>query len=218
MKHKSFRAAAVTSTFFFGLAAVWLAGAVASLEARFAELLVPESEMTLPAPPLASLEESETQEVYSAVVRDMFDGRNTNAQVVIAPETLTVYVCGEGVRTHMDGADDETLRDYDRKRDRRKRISTLPRIAATQFFLERAEFEETFHNSASGNWANFYERYPNSPGYINLSPVGFNSEGDEAFLYTSRTCGFLCAEGWNVLLWKGPGGWRIIRKDLLWVS
>ena len=218
MPHKTFRAAAATSTLLLGLAAVWLVGVAASLEARLAELLVPESEITLNAPPPAGLEELEAQEVYSEVVREMFGGWNMNAQVVIAPETLTVYVCGEGVRTRMDGAEDETLRDYDRKKDETKRISTLPRIAATQYFLERAEFEETFYNSVSGHWSFFYDRYPNSYGYINLSPVGFNSAGDEAFLFTSRSCGYLCAEGWNVLLRKAPGGWRIIRKELSWVS
>src|SRR6185436_14298386 len=108
-------------------------GVVASLETRVAELLVPESEITLTAPLLVGREELEAQEVYSEVVGEMFGGWNVYAQVVIAPDTLTVYVCGEGVRTRMDGAEDETLRDYDRKKDRMKRISTLPRIAATQF-------------------------------------------------------------------------------------
>ena len=218
MQHKSFRIASATSTFLLGLTFVWFVGVFASLEARLADLLVPESDITLPAPPLVGLEEPEAQEVYSEVVREMFGGWNVNAQVVIAPETITVHVCGEGVRTRVDGAEDETLRDYDWKKDQRQRISTLPHIAATQFFLERAEFEETFYNSSSGHWTYFYERYPNSSGYINLSPVGFNGAGDEAFLFTSRTCGFLCEEGWHVLLRKGPGGWRIIRKDLTSVS
>lgn len=214
MPQKTFRTAAAISTFLFGLAFVWLVGVFAALEVRLVDLLVPESEVTLVAPPLASIEESEAREVYSEVVRDMFGGRNMSAQVVIAPETLAVYVCGETPRTHMDGAGDETLRDYDRKRGDWRRISRLPHIAAAQFFLERAEFEETFYNSASGHWTYFYERYPNSVGYINLSPVGFNSAGDEAFLFTSRTCGLLCEEGWHVLLRKVPGGWRIIRKEL----
>lgn len=155
MPQKTFRAAAATSTFLLGFAVVRLVGVAASLEARLAELLVPESEITLPTPSLLGSEEFETQEVYSEVVRDMFRGRNTNAQVVIAPDILTVYVCGEGVRTRMEGAEDETLRDYDHKKDRRKRISTLPRVAATQFFLERAEFEETFYSSDSGHWSYF---------------------------------------------------------------
>jgi hypothetical protein len=96
--------------------------------------------------------------------------------------------------------------------------SLAARTHATPDFLERAEFEETVYSSDSGHWSLFYDRYPNSYGYISLSPVGFNNAGDEAFLFASRTCGFLCAEGWHVLLRKGPDGWRIIRRDLAWVS
>ncbi|HVF44277.1 MAG TPA: hypothetical protein VM936_14740 [Pyrinomonadaceae bacterium] len=218
MPQKTFRAAAITSTFLLGLAAVRLAGAAASLEARLADLLVPESEVTLPAAPPLSVEEYETREVYSEVVREMFGGRNAEAQVVIAPETLTVYVCGEGVRTRMDWAEDETLRDYDWKKGRAERISTLPRVAATQFFIERGEFADTFYAPDSGGWPLFYERYPRSAGYVDLSRVGFNKTYDEAFLYASRSCGYLCAEGWHVLLREGPGGWRIIKKELMWVA
>ena len=212
MPQKTFRAAAATSTFLLGFAAVWLVGVVASLEARLAELLVPESEITLPAAPLLTREESETREVYAEVVRDMFGGWNMNAQVVIAPETSNEYLCGPSAR--MDGAEGATLRDYNCKRDETSTISTLPDIAATQLFLERAEFEETFYNSDSGDWAYFYERYPYSSGYITLSVVGFNGAGDEAFLFASRTCGYLCMDGWHVLLRKGPGGWRVIKKEL----
>lgn len=217
MPQKTFRVAAITSTFLLGIAAIRLFGFAASLEARLAELLVPESEMTLPAPPILSAEEYETQEVYSEVVRDMFGGRYKNVQVVIDPETFPVYLCGGGdLRTRMDGAGDETLRDYDRKREQAKRISALSGLAASQFFIERGEFDETFHAPDSGGWALFYERYPRSAGYIDLSRVGLNETYDEAFLYASRSCGYLCAEGWDVLLRKGPGGWRIIKKELRW--
>lgn len=214
MPQKTFRIAAATSTLLLGLAFVRLFGAAASLEARLAGLLVPEFEMTLPAPPILSAEEYETQEVYSEVVRDMFGGRYKNVQVVIDPETFPVFVCGGNARTRMDGAGEETLRDYDRKREQAKRISALPRVEASQFFVERNEFGETFHNPGSGGWSLFYERYPRSAGYINLSRVGLNETYDEAFLYASKSCGFLCAQGWDILLRKGPGGWRIIKKEL----
>lgn len=181
-------------------------------------MLVPESEITLPSAPLLTIEEFETQEVYSEVVREMFGGRYANTQVVIAPETITIYVCGSGVCTRMDGAQDETLRDYDLKKDQAERISTLPRVPAAQFFVERGEFDETFHAPGSGGWSLFYERYPRSAGYVDLSRVGFDETYDEAFLYASRSCGYLCAEGWHVLLRKGPGGWKIIKKELRWAA
>jgi hypothetical protein len=216
---KTLRAAAATSTLLLGLAAVWFVGLFASLEARLAELLVPESEMTLPAAPPVSREESDTAEVYSVVVREMFEGGVAGRRVVIASRPIAYRFPGVDEEMRRPRAGGETLRDFFRKSAADKKpFQPLPNLAASQVFLDQEDFWQIFRADPLGGWEVFYERYPNSRGYVGLSPVGFDDDGDEAFLYASRNCGFLCAEGWHVLLRKGPGGWSISEKESVWAS
>ncbi len=54
---------------------------------------------------------------------------------------------------------------------------------------------------------------------VALSRVGFNAAGDRAVLYIAFTCGGLCGEGDILWLRHTPDdGWRVIRRDNLWVS
>jgi hypothetical protein len=211
MPHKTFRAAAAATTFLLGLAAAWLAGVLPPVEIELARRLVPDSEeveVSVPAAPLLSREESDTQEVYSAVVREMFEGDRAGFRVVLATETGVPETCfGEGEPGVEVGAD--TLSDYCRSSRVSKRITALPHLAASQVFLDREDYSAIFRKYGVGGWKLFYERYPNSSGYVYLSSVGFNRAGDEAFLYASKMCGGLCGDGWYVVLMKGPGGWSI---------
>ena len=93
---------AATSTFFLGLAAVRLVGAVAALETRLADLLVPDSGIAAVAPaPLVGREEREAAEVYAAVLREAIEGGVEGRRVVVLSETVgDCEVCdGEGIVT-----------------------------------------------------------------------------------------------------------------------
>jgi hypothetical protein len=219
MPQKSFRAAAAAATFLLGLAAVWLSGALAPLETGLADWLVPDSEeVSVPAAPLVSREESDTAEVYSVVVREMFGGERAGGRVVLATETGVHRTCmSEGDARGLE-VSAETLSDYCRSNKVSKRIMPLPGLTAPQVFLAEEDYEAIFSDRNLDGWRTFHRRYPNSSGYIYLSSVGFNEAGDEAFLYASKTCGGLCGDGWHVVLRKGPGGWRIQDKEMLWVS
>ena len=63
-------------------------------------------------------------------------------------------------------------------------------------------------------WADFYKKYPESGGFIDLSAVGFNPDKTIAIFSLSHWCGMLCGEGsyrtfrkvddkWAPLKWKG---------------
>jgi hypothetical protein len=67
-------------------------------------------------------------------------------------------------------------------------------------------------------WDRFYRRYPNSPGLLFFSKVGFNDRHDQAFLYMGRSCGGLCGGGEYVLLNKVNGEWVVSNEQELWVS
>ena len=67
-------------------------------------------------------------------------------------------------------------------------------------------------------WDRFYRKYPNSPGLMFFSKVGFNDRHEQAFLYMGRSCGGLCGGGKYVLLHKVNGEWVVSNEQELWVS
>jgi len=67
-------------------------------------------------------------------------------------------------------------------------------------------------------WEKFYKKYPNSPGLVFFSKVGFNNRHDQAFVYVGRSCGGLCGAGEYVLLNKVNGEWEVLNEQNLWVS
>lgn len=59
-----------------------------------------------------------------------------------------------------------------------------------------------------GRWRDFYKRYPNSGGFIILSPVGFNKAKTLAVVYTGSSCSELCGLWRFHLLEKVNGKWK----------
>ncbi len=73
-------------------------------------------------------------------------------------------------------------------------------------------------DNKSDYWGSFYTKFPDSPGLIMVSQVGFDHKTKQALVYVYRTCGWLCGDGYLVLLSGSHGGWTIVGKYLCWVS
>ena len=58
------------------------------------------------------------------------------------------------------------------------------------------------------NWDRFHEKYPGSYGIVQLSRVGFDTQGNQALVYVENDFHDLAAAGYYVLL---------VRKDDIWV-
>ncbi len=57
------------------------------------------------------------------------------------------------------------------------------------------------------DWKEFYKKYPDSGGFIDLSAVGFNADKSVAVVSQGRWCGSLCGEGEYYVLQKKDGKW-----------
>ena len=79
--------------------------------------------------------------------------------------------------------------------------------APTKVVLVSKEEVEKFFCEGCGWWEAFYKKYPNSPGLITFSNVGFNPEMTYALVDVRYHCGGLCGEGGMVLLVKKDGTW-----------
>lgn len=61
--------------------------------------------------------------------------------------------------------------------------------------------------SESNGWKAFYQKHPDSGGWIAFSAVGFNADKTVAVVYVSHYCGSLCAGGKFYVLQKKEGTW-----------
>jgi hypothetical protein len=71
-------------------------------------------------------------------------------------------------------------------------------------------------------WQSFYDRFPDSAGYMQFSAVGFDAGKTRALVYIAHHCGNLCGGGAHHLLQKVDGAWIEVRlKDVtqcIWMS
>jgi hypothetical protein len=79
------------------------------------------------------------------------------------------------------------------------------------------EISKIFQRKGDG-WKKFYELYPKSSGFWDLSPVGYSDDGLEALVYVGHHCGYLCGTGHLLLLAKENGTWVMENKTMLWIS
>jgi hypothetical protein len=81
------------------------------------------------------------------------------------------------------------------------------------------EFEnkaiDTVYESSFPSREKFSKYYPNSPGFISVSQIGYNKKGNKAMLYIDRWCGGTCGEGNWIILEKRCNFWKI--KQILWI-
>jgi hypothetical protein len=74
-----------------------------------------------------------------------------------------------------------------------------------------ADINATLHeipNDPSFGWTGFYNRYPDSGGFMTVSAVGFDASRTRAMVYMAISCGSLCGNGEHHLLEKAGGLWR----------
>jgi len=85
----------------------------------------------------------------------------------------------------------------------------IPMDQPYEFVFEK-EIEGVFSNGVAG-WKSFYEKYPDSGGYNELSGVGFNSDKTVAVVYVAHFCGGLCGGGGFHVLEKKEGKWQPLK-------
>jgi hypothetical protein len=78
-------------------------------------------------------------------------------------------------------------------------------------------FPKTVNKKKDG-WKAFYEKHLQAGGFWRFSRPGYNSDRDEALVYVSHSCGWLCGTGHFYLLSKQSGAWKVRNRLMLWIS
>ena len=97
----------------------------------------------------------------------------------------------------------------------------LPEFEALGIAVEHAGTADlaAFHSAGDPNeyWRRFYARYPDSPGLVRLSRVGFDESGQQALIFAYHGCGGRCGTGKYVLLSRSSGEWHVIGEQGVFV-
>ena len=67
-------------------------------------------------------------------------------------------------------------------------------------------------------WRAFYARFPKSGGLTEASWAVLSTDGVHALIYVGHRCGGLCGKGRLYYLERTDLGWKIIDKEMLWIS
>jgi hypothetical protein len=82
-----------------------------------------------------------------------------------------------------------------------------------------AQIRSLFHTNPEIGWANFHARYPGAQGWLGVTPIVVNSEGNQAVVYYEWHCGSLCGQGQLALLARDERGrWRVRYLLGYWIS
>jgi hypothetical protein len=87
--------------------------------------------------------------------------------------------------------------------------------------FENKEYQELFDEKNSkphDGWKDFYAKHPKAGGIWSFSRPGYNNRKDEAVLYVTHSCGWLCGTGHLYLLTKENDQWKVKNRLFLWIS
>jgi hypothetical protein len=116
--------------------------------------------------------------------------------------------------------DSETLRDFLAKNEESKMLEKKFPADINYTFISIEELKENFSYKFDGemNWEAFHQKYPNAANIYTLSRVGFSHDGGQALVFVTNWCRFLCGEGNYYLLKKENCEWKIVNKEMTWIS
>jgi len=158
----------------------------------------------------------EAYKVYSAILPSI-----GKSPLVISTETRTREIC----LRPLDAQSERVLRPAI---DNYLELNALPWQLQKHFEINRhyellaeEELKATFRNGMNGSrsmggWKTFYERHPDSEGWIELSAVGFNADKTIAVVFMGYYCGEGCRGGEFRALGKNGGNWQLLTGRGLW--
>jgi len=169
---------------------------------------------------------TEDYAVYSAVFdnlgkpEDPEEEWRNKSDLIVSDRTVNNQTGGDGIwgfRSNSKQAPlPQTVTNY---RSRAMSICVVRPLFGAKLspHLISAEEISKFFKHGDG-WRKFYESYPKSSGYWDISPVGYSDDGLEALVYLGHHCGYLCGTGHLVLLKKEDDAWVVKNRTMLWIS
>jgi len=101
----------------------------------------------------------------------------------------------------------DAISDFDRLESKSWLLQRKFQIAKP-YILANSDMIGRVFRQLPGGWDSFYKLYPDSGGYLIMSPVEFNRDKTQAIVYTGSSCGGVCGRWSFHLLEKVQGKWK----------
>jgi hypothetical protein len=170
---------------------------------------------------------AEVYAVYSALIREYIGARQDRTPNLVIETETTDYPHLGGTRIEdcvkpeagEEAQFEAMIRDY-------KAANKTPDTLKDKFDLpykyqlvSRSLISTIFIDKQVDGWKAFYDKYPNSDGYLDMSAVAFSPDRTIALVYLGHHCGWLCGDGTYHIMRKEDGKWtRSIWSRCDWVS
>lgn len=174
-------------------------------------------------PTLSAMQRKEIEEyaVYSAVVGNELGGYNTSRLIVIRENTLPRFPALDSglvkIQKESTWLTLELLDEFTAVWKNQKKLTRRLTVSQEYIILGENDFNTLFRAGIDG-WKDYYQNYPNSGGYMMLSPVAFDTTMNKAILIVGVQCGPTCGFGALAYLEKENGIWNIKKGTNLWIS
>jgi hypothetical protein len=161
----------------------------------------------------------EEEGVYAALLEARYPSellvimQMTQTDVIDLASEETYKMVGESLQ-HLAT---ETLLDFKARNDNSYPLKASMILGTRYLLFSEKDMQDLFQINQSG-WDVFYNRYPEAPGIITLSRVGFNEQMDQALVYLGIQSHWLAGSGNFFLLNKIDGVWVIDQQVMTWVS
>ena len=169
--------------------------------------------------PSAGQIETEEQAVYAALL-----ARYPASGYVIMDTTATDITGIENTSQTLDfvlqnlpTVAPETVDSFRVRNETASLLRNDMQLSVPYVLMSLADRQALFSINQDG-WTLFYNRYPDAPGIITFSRVGFNEAIDQALCYVGFQSQLLSGAGYYFLLKKVNGNWVVDQQVMTWVS
>jgi predicted small secreted protein len=167
--------------------------------------------------------------IYAVVLRARYFDESVKGYVIAAETNCEHKSTFIGYRAGItfSGAtrpevDKETSADFSAKNNEPYRLNEKLTLSVPYSLVTEADLRKIFDSAGEKpnpeGWNEFYKEYPESPGAISFSRVGFNSKKNQGLLYVARQAGFVNGSGRFFVLSKKDGSWQIEKEVIMWLS
>jgi hypothetical protein len=155
----------------------------------------------------------EAYQIYSLLIPHEEAYEFGKATAIIQEDTVTHPFEPKCIEAKAADRFKEAIADYNAVQKRTWLLQRRFQIERPYELVRSDTIQESFNERGPDGWQDFKRRYPDSGGFIILSPVGFNKSKTLAVVYTGSGCGGLCGR-WSFHLfekdktgrWKGVAG------------
>ena len=172
-------------------------------------LVLAKLEAQTPGPPPVPIEDPDAYAVFAVVLP-----KERVKALVVRAETGKMRPCVTSGSEYEEWK--PVVDSYLRENATARLLLPKPPLLAPYVVVPQSEIQASFRaieGDPLGKWAGFYERFPSSNGYTELSAVGFDDAKQRAMVYVAHYCGMLCGGGRNHLLRKVDGEWREVESS-----